>query len=106
MSNVNSEDTGGGSALSDSQDEGGSSRVVEERQEIAGRGGWRIVGALIVTAFLLTPLVWIVVELMQLMRVMGDSNVVWIYATLLVLIVAAAVWSLFRILRSSTSDGE
>jgi len=106
VSNVNSEDTGGGSALSDSENEGGASRVVEQRQDVSGRSGWRIVGALVVTAFLLTPLVWIVTELLQLTRVLGDSNVVWIYVALLVLIVAMAVWFLFRILRSATPNGE
>ncbi|MDQ3327304.1 MAG: hypothetical protein M3506_02110 [Chloroflexota bacterium] len=106
MSNVNSEDTGGGSALSDPAEDGGASRVVEERQDIPGRGGWRIVGALIITVVLLTPLVWIVTELLQLTRVLGDSNVLWIYVAVLVLIVAVAVWFLFRLLRSSTQDSE
>ncbi len=104
MSNVNSEDTGG-PAVPDGGAGGGGDRVVQQRQEVGGRGGWRLLGTLVATVFLLTAPVWLIAELLRVLQVVGDGGVVWLYSIALVLIVAAAVWLLFRVLRS-TSTGE
>lgn len=104
MSNVNSEDTGG-PAVPDGGAGGGGDRVVQQRQEVGGRGGWRLLGTLVATVFLLTAPVWLIAELLRVTQVVGDGGVVWLYSIVLVLIMAAAVWLLFRVLRS-TATGE
>lgn len=101
MSNINSDDTGG-PAVEDAGSGGGGSRVIQQRQEVTGRGGWRLIGTLIVTVFLLAAPVWLVAELLRVTEVVGDSSIVWLYAAALVLVVAAGVWALFRILRRGT----
>lgn len=103
MSNVNSEDPGG-SASPDGGSGGGAGRVVEQREESTGRGGWRIVGTLVATVFLLVAPVWLTAELLRVTEVVGDTSIVWLYAIVLVLVVAAGVWFLFRILRSTADS--
>ena len=80
---------------------GGSYRVEQTRQEINGRGAWTVIGTAVGAIILLTPLVWIVVELNRVTEVVKDSPIVWVYATTLVLIVATGVWFLFRLLRQN-----
>lgn len=108
MGNVNSEDTrgpaqeGGGAG-------GGGSRVIEQRQEIPSAtagGGWRLVGTLIVAALLLVAPTWIVAEMLRVTRVVGGGQIAWLYAAVLVLVVAGGVWLLFRVLRRGTGAGE
>ncbi|MDP9351104.1 MAG: hypothetical protein M3P51_06155, partial [Chloroflexota bacterium] len=73
MSNVNSEDTGG-PAVPDGGAGGGGDRVVQQRQEVGGRGGWRLLGTLVATVFLLTAPVWLIAELLRVLQVVGDGG--------------------------------
>ena len=105
MSNVNSEDTGG-PAHEDGGTGGGASRVVEQRQEVRGRGGWGALGTLVAVVLLLAILVWPVAEFLRVSRVVDDPGIVWLYAALAVLILAGGAWALYRILRRGTGEQE
>jgi hypothetical protein len=105
MSNVNSEDPGGPIESGGGAGDGGS-RVVQQREEVSGRRGWRLVGTLVATVFLLIAPVWLVAELLRVTQVVRDSGIRWLYASVLVLVLAAAVWFLFQILRRGTGSAK
>ncbi|MDP9381312.1 MAG: hypothetical protein M3Q29_14415 [Chloroflexota bacterium] len=106
MSNVNSEDTGGAPAEAGGATGGGGTRVVQQREEVTGRGGWRIVGTLVGTVFLLLAPIWIVAEILRVTAVVGDSGIRWLYASVLVIAVFGGLWFLFQILRRSTGSAD
>ncbi len=98
MGNVNSEDPGpGGTVDTTSDGMGGAERVVQSREEVTGRGVWPVLGSVVVACLLLVPVVWIVVQVTR-MAGYGDGELVWLYASLGVLILAVLVWSLFRLI--------
>ncbi len=108
MSNVNSEDPGGyrtSDASSGGGSGGGSHRVEQVREEQTGRGIWPVIGTIVVTALLLMAPIWIVAEMLRVRLVARDSNIVWLYAAVLVLLVAGALWFLFRVIRQQRGDG-
>lgn len=79
---------------------GGARRVIQTREEVRGGSLWSIIGSIVVALMLLTPLVWLTVEAGRLAKVFGDSGIVWVYASLLVLFLAGGVWFVFRVVRA------
>ena len=104
MGNVNSEDPGVGQGATAPDEGGGSTRVRQLPQEPVGRSIWAVAGTIVVALLLLMPVVWITVELGPAINVFGDDPITWIYASALVLIVAAALCYLFRVLRQQRGD--
>ena len=103
MGNVNSEDTGGGAVAPVGG--GGATRVRQLPDEQVGRGLWAKVGTAVVVVTMLAVPVWILVSLAQYFAVLGgDSAIVWVYASVFVLVVACAFWFLYRIIRQQQGE--
>lgn len=104
MSNVNSDDPGPRVPDTVAGEIGGSYRTeTEAGTEAKGRQGWPVFGVLAVAVVLLVPVVWIVVSVGRMVKMFGNDAGAWVYGAVLVLIVAAAVWLLFRMLGSARS---
>ena len=83
---------------------GGAHRTpVTPGSETGGRSVWPVVGTVVVAALLLFPVVWLVVLAGRAMNRFGGSGVDWMYAGLLVLVLAVAVWLFFRLVRQNRS---
>ncbi len=100
MSNINSEDPVKGEV--NTTESGGSKRVEESPQPPPphARSFWNLAGLLLATIVLLFPLVWIVVVIGRAMGRFPGSQIDWLYASLLVAILAVIVWLLSRIFSS------
>lgn len=105
MSNVNSDDPGPRPPDPVEGDIGGSYRTDETAgTQASGREGWPVLGVIVVAIVLLIPVVWIVVSVGRMVKVLGQGPASWLYAAVLVLIVAVVVWLLFRMLGSARSN--
>jgi len=100
MSNVNSEDPVKGEV--NTTGSGGSKRVEETTQPAPShpRSFWNLAGLLLATIVLLFPVVWIVVVVGRAIGRFPGSQIDWLYAALLVAILAVVVWLLSRIFSS------
>jgi hypothetical protein len=79
--------------------EGGGHRVEQTREEVTGGRSWTVLGSALVALMLLAPLVWIVVQFSHVVGVTKNSGIVWLYATVLVVAVAGAVWFLVHLIQ-------
>ena len=105
MSNVNSDDPGRDGAVETSPGSlGGAARVEQSREEVTGRRIWPVLGTAVVALLLLMPVVWIIVQIVHVTG-LGNSSIVWLYASAAVFIGACLVWFLFRVLGSRAGRG-
>ncbi len=66
-----------------------------------GRGVWPVIGTIVVAGLLLTPVVWITLLIGRAIGLFGETSEAWLYAVAMVLVLAVAVWLLFRLLRQN-----